>query len=94
MHHREGITGNTVLCRVLLPVPAGPQIQGPEGGGLGEEAMAEQIIELLGSHAVEIDEVAQQCGASPQEISLAILELDLAGRVEILPGGMIARIDM
>ncbi len=65
-----------------------------EGGGLGEEAMAEQIIELLGSHAVEIDEVAQQCGASPQEISLAILELDLAGRVEILPGGMIARIDM
>ena len=65
-----------------------------EGDGLGEEALGEQIIELLGSHAVEIEDVARQCGASPQEISLAILELDLAGRVEILPGGMIARIDM
>ena len=65
-----------------------------EGGGLGEEALADQIMGLLGSHAVEIEDVARQCGASPQEISLAVLELDLAGRIEILPGGMIARIDM
>ncbi|MEM9061067.1 MAG: DNA-processing protein DprA [Pseudomonadota bacterium] len=65
-----------------------------EGGGHGDEALAEQVLDLLGPQAIEIDEVARQCGASPQEISLAILELDLAGSIEILPGGMIARIEM
>ena len=65
-----------------------------DGNDQGEEALAEQIIDLIGPQAVEIDEVARQCGTSPQEISLAILELDLAGRIEILPGGMIARIDL
>lgn len=65
-----------------------------EGSELAEEALADQIMEFLGSHAVEIDDIARQCGASPQELSLAILELDLAGRIEILPGGAIARLDM
>lgn len=65
-----------------------------EGNDLGEEALAEQIVELLGPHPIEIDEVARQCGSTPQEISLAILELDLAGRIEIQPGGMIARLDL
>jgi DNA processing protein len=53
-------------------------------------ALADQILRLLGRHPVEIDEIARQCGASPSEFSLTILELDLAGRVEILPGGLIA----
>ena len=62
-----------------------------DGNDLGEEALAEQIMELVGPHPIEIDEIARQCGASPQEISLAILELDLAGQIEIQAGGMIAR---
>lgn len=65
-----------------------------EGSDLGEEALAEQILDLLGPHPIEIDEVARQCGSTPQEISLAILELDLAGQIEIQPGGMIARLDL
>ncbi|MEM7210411.1 MAG: DNA-processing protein DprA [Pseudomonadota bacterium] len=65
-----------------------------EGSAHGEEALAEQIMDLLGSHAVEIDDLARQCGASPQELSMAVLELDLAGRIEILPGGAIARLDL
>ncbi|MEM7744477.1 MAG: DNA-processing protein DprA [Pseudomonadota bacterium] len=62
-----------------------------EEGGIGDEALAEQILDFLGPQAVEIDEVARQTGASPSELSLAILELDLAGHVELRPGGMIAR---
>lgn len=57
-----------------------------EGG-----ALAEQIMRLLGTHPVDLDELARLCGATPSEISLAVLELDLAGRVELLPGGSIAR---
>ena len=61
-----------------------------EDGRDTDEVLAEQILELLGPTPVEVDEVARLCGASPGELSLAILELDLAGRIEILPGGMIA----
>ena len=63
-----------------------------EEGGIGDEALAEQIMALLGPHPVEIDEIARQCGTDPADLSLAILELDLAGRIDIRPGGMIARL--
>jgi predicted Rossmann fold nucleotide-binding protein DprA/Smf involved in DNA uptake len=39
---------------------------------------------------VDTDELARQCGAAPAEFSLAILELDLAGRIDLLPGGLIS----
>lgn len=61
-----------------------------EEGGMGDEALSDQILELLGPQPIEIDEIARQCGTSPAELSLAILELDLAGRIEVQPGGMIA----
>ena len=63
-----------------------------EEGGMADDALADQILSLLGHQAVEVDEIARLCGTSPAELSLAILELDLAGRIEIRPGGMIARV--
>ncbi len=56
-----------------------------------EAALGERIMGLLGPHPVELDELARQCGATPAELSLAVLELDIAGRVALLPGGLIAR---
>ncbi|MEM6621314.1 MAG: DNA-processing protein DprA [Pseudomonadota bacterium] len=64
-----------------------------EEGSIGDQALVDQIMDLLGHTAIELDEIARQTGASPSELSLAVLELDLAGRVEIRPGGMIARIE-
>ena len=61
-----------------------------DGDDRAGAALAEQILRLLGAHPVELDEIARQCGASPAEFSLAVLELDLAGRIELLPGGMMA----
>ncbi len=61
-----------------------------EEGAAGDRALAEQIMELLGPSAVDMDELARACGASPAELSLAILELDLAGRIELRPGGVVA----
>ncbi|HUF87066.1 MAG TPA: DNA-processing protein DprA [Thermohalobaculum sp.] len=62
-----------------------------EAGSAREAALTGQIMRLIGTHPVELDELARLCGAAPAEISLAVLELDLAGRVELLPGGTIAR---
>ncbi len=61
-----------------------------ESGAARDAALAEQIMRLIGPNPVELDELARLCGARPSEVSLAVLELDLAGRVELLPGGMIA----
>lgn len=61
-----------------------------EEGGIGDEALSAQILSLLGPQPVEIDDLARECGATAQELSLAILELDLAGQIRIQPGGMIA----
>jgi DNA processing protein len=64
-----------------------------DGDDRAGAALAEQILRLLSSHPVEIDEIARQCGASPAEFSLAILELDLAGRIDLLAGGLIVGAD-
>ncbi|MHA1529952.1 MAG: hypothetical protein ACTSVG_13105, partial [Alphaproteobacteria bacterium] len=64
-----------------------------DGDDLAGAALADQILRLLGPHPVELDEIARQCGASPAEFSLAVLELDLAGRIDLLAGGMIASTD-
>jgi DNA processing protein len=61
-----------------------------EEGDSGDAALAEQIMELLGPSPVDMDELARACGATPAELSLAILELDLAGRIELRPGGVVA----
>jgi DNA processing protein len=61
-----------------------------EEGGSGDRALAEQIMGLLGPSPVDLDELARACGATPAELSLAILELDLAGRIELRAGGVVA----
>ncbi|MCL5776960.1 DNA-processing protein DprA [Limibaculum sp. FT325] len=62
-----------------------------EEGGEDDGLLAEHILGLLGPAPVELDEITRATGASPAELSLALLELDLAGRIELLPGGMVAR---
>lgn len=63
-----------------------------EEGCADDQALSDQIMDLLGPSPVEIDEIARLCGTAPSDLSLAILELDLAGRIELRPGGMIARL--
>ncbi len=60
-----------------------------EEGGEDGEALSDQILRLLGPHPVEIDEVARQCGVAPSALSLPLLELELAGNVEVRPGGTV-----
>ncbi|HUF57248.1 MAG TPA: DNA-processing protein DprA, partial [Thermohalobaculum sp.] len=59
--------------------------------------LPEQILRLLpalaflvGPAPVKADELAQLFGCPPAELSLALLELELAGRIEVAPGGGVA----
>lgn len=56
----------------------------------GETVLAEQILRLLGPAPVETDELARLAGCPSAELSLALLELELAGRIEVVPGSGVA----
>ncbi len=55
------------------------------------EPARREIIEMLGPSPVEVDEIIRACQTStPAVVSLVLLELELAGRLERHPGGKVA----
>ncbi len=54
--------------------------------------LSSKILELLGFSPIGIDELARRAHVSPAALASAILELELAGRVERQPGGLISLI--
>ncbi|MEM9043334.1 MAG: DNA-processing protein DprA [Pseudomonadota bacterium] len=63
-----------------------------EAGASDDRALSDQVLNLLGPHPTEVDDVARECGVAPSDLSLILLELELSGQVQILPGGMVARL--
>ncbi len=61
----------------------------PIAEDLGEGA-SERVEQLLGPVAVGVDEVIRQSGLTPPEVQLALLELDLAGRLDRHAGGKVS----
>ncbi len=49
-----------------------------------------QIPGLIGADPVKVDEIARHCQLSTAAVTAVILELELAGRVETLPGNRVA----
>ncbi|MEO0544225.1 MAG: DNA-processing protein DprA [Pseudomonadota bacterium] len=56
------------------------------------ETVREEILSLLGPTPTDVDDVIAQTGASPSEVFLVILELDLAGRIERHSGNRVSLI--
>jgi DNA processing protein len=67
-----------------------PPIQDPSSTEL--DKWQEPAISLLGPAPTEIDEIVRQSGCPPGFVSIIILELELAGRAERMPGQRIALI--
>ncbi|MEM1275530.1 MAG: DNA-processing protein DprA [Pseudomonadota bacterium] len=63
-----------------------------EVGAADDRALSDQVLTLLGPHPTEVDDVARECGVAPADLSLLLLELELSGQVQILPGGMVSRL--
>jgi DNA processing protein len=53
---------------------------------------ARRIAELLGPAPVAVDDIVRETALSAREVQLAIIELELAGRIERHAGGRISRI--
>ena len=52
--------------------------------------LAARALSLLTLAPIEIDRLARDLGVAPAGLSEALLELDLAGKIERRPGGLIA----
>ncbi len=65
------------------PAPPPPVIHGMIGS---------QLIEMLGASPVAVDDLVRRCHLSPAAVAAALLDLELAGRIETLPGNRVALI--
>ena len=63
---------------------AGPGAEEPD------DALRRQVAALLSPTPVSRDELVRATGAAPAVVFAALVELSLAGRAELLPGGMVA----
>jgi DNA processing protein len=57
---------------------------------LDPSAARTQVLALLGPTPTPVDALVRRCQLSPPAVMAALLELELAGRVETLPGGRVA----
>ena len=73
---------------------SGPaSIDGPPPPPMDETALAQARVlvgECLGASSVTVDEIIRQCQLSPAVVSMVLLELDLAGRLERQAGNRVA----
>jgi DNA processing protein len=75
-----------------LPVVREPDIILPvEPNATGEELRA-RVASLLGSTPVSLDDLVRESRAKASDIQVALLELELAGRIERHGGGLISLI--
>ena len=84
------------VVRILRPimgdmpgVPQPAQLSEPEPVSLTDEPLdgeRMQIVEALGPSPVEVDEIVRLTGLPVKTVSISLLELELAGRLERHPG--------
>ncbi|MCS6781241.1 MAG: DNA-protecting protein DprA, partial [Geminicoccaceae bacterium] len=72
--------------------PARPAAESsPPAGPAGLERVAERVWAGLGPEPVAIDDLVRECQVSAAVVHDAVLELELAGRIERHPGNRVAR---
>ena len=56
----------------------------------GLDRARSQVVSLLGPTPTKVDDLMRRCQLSPAAVMAVLLELELAGRVETLPGNRFA----
>jgi DNA processing protein len=71
-------------ARLEEPEPSSPHNLDIDAG------VRNRVVNLLGPTPVSIDDLIRLADASPAEVRITLLELELAGRIERQPGGLLA----
>jgi DNA processing protein len=77
-----------IAGRVSAP-PARPFGKAAEQREVGDD-VRQRIEGLLGPSPVAVDELVRQSGATPGDVQLLLLEIDLAGRLDRHAGGRVS----
>lgn len=80
---------------LALADPAAAPAPAPAEGDAPAEPPAplpEHILTLLSPAPLSEDDVIRTAGAPPMQVIAALAELDMAGRIDRQPGGMVARV--
>lgn len=80
------------VLRALETLPGLREPERPPVTPLADEpspALRERLADLLSPTPVSRDELIRVTAAPPGEVAAALLELSLAGRAELLPGGLV-----
>ena len=51
---------------------------------------AAQVLEMIGATPIPVDELGRRCQLSAAALSTILLDLEMAGRIETLPGNRVA----
>jgi DNA processing protein len=89
---REGLTRNPLFAQDTAPGLAEPldSWEEPTESAADLAKTRRQVIDLLGSSPTAVDDVVRRCQFSAAAVMAALLELELAGRIETLPGSRVA----
>jgi DNA processing protein len=92
---REGIGRSPLFARGLPPGLSAPDsfLEPPElspSEAPGGRIPPKQVLDLLESSPTPVDDLVRRCQFSAAAVMAALLELELAGRVETLPGNRVA----
>ena len=74
----------TRASRPTLPVDAQPEP--PIRDDEASESERDRIVAALSVTPCDIDDIARLCASTPQTVSAVVMELELAGRAQRLPG--------
>jgi DNA processing protein len=72
-----------------VPAAAPSRVPGPAEPAPADEDTA-QVLALLGSSPVAVDDLLRRCHLSPSRVQAILLDLELAGRLETSPGPRVA----
>lgn len=75
----------------LAAVPATTRAYGAAAAAAASAA-GQAVLAAMAHEPVDPDTLAGRCAGTPGQLSLVLLELELAGQVERLPGGLFQRI--
>ncbi len=90
---REGLARSPLFARDIpteLAEPPPPRWAEPVESAADLAQARKQVIDLLGSSPTAVDDVVRRCQFSASAIMAVLLELELAGRIETLPGSRVA----
>lgn len=90
---REGVARLPLFARGAPPggLPEPPTPWPEQEPSAGERATAHaRLLELLGPSPTSVDDLLRRCQLSAATVISALLDLELAGRVEALPGNRVA----